>query len=322
MANITMENYEQREQEVNKDFAKVGYFNSLKNDKDEAIVRFVYADVKEFDLLTAHKVKVGEYYRYISCLRDGNDPVDKCPICQRGDKVTLRFFVKLIEYVKDENGNVLPVAKVWDRPASFAKDLKGYIEEYGDLKNVIFKIKRSGAKGDMQTKYTLVVANPTVYNDNVYVKDFSAFDNFDLGRHSYYDLDFNEVKYFVTTGNIPQRVTEDANNNNTNNNVNRSTGGQQGVQTYAQQPNGVAQAQQQMQYAEQNPYAQPQVGGYQQPQPTQPTPTYQPPFQQPTQQAQFNQYPQGTQQTQQPTQPNQGAYTPGTNQSGRRTYNY
>ena len=250
MAKFTMESYEQQQEQksVSKDYAKVGYFNSLKNDKDEAIVRFDYSNANEFDLLVAHRVKVGDFYRYISCLREANEPIEKCPLCQANEKVTLRFFVKLVEYVKDENGNIIPTAKIWDRPASFAKDLKGYIDEYGDLKNLVFKIKRNGAKGDMHTTYTLVVPNQTVYNEANYVKDFTAFDTLDLGHHSYYDLNYDEVNYFVTTGEIPQREKEE------------TTPTQQTAQTTVAQPQQNVTYQQ----AGQNPY-QPQQPIQQQP---------------------------------------------------------
>ena len=207
MAKFDFENYEkQQTQKTEKqDYAKVGYFNSLKNDGDEAIVRFNYTNASEFDLLAAHNEKVGDNYRYISCLRSATEPIEKCPLCQRGDAVTLRFFVKLIEYVKDENGNIVPVAKIWNRPVNFARQLKAYIDEYGNLKDLIFKVKRHGEKGSLQTNYDIIPANRAVYKENIYVKDFSAFDTLDLAHHSYYDLNYDEVNYYITTGEIPAR---------------------------------------------------------------------------------------------------------------------
>ena len=287
----------------NKDFAKVGYFNSLKDDKNEALVRFVYSNPKEFDLFVVHTVKVNNMTRYISCLRNGNDPMDKCPLCNKGDKVKSRFFIKLIEYVKDEKGNNIPVAKVWDRPASFAKELMVYFKDYPDLRDVVFRVTRNGVKGDTQTKYTLVAPNQQIYNEQLYPKDFSAFENFDLSKHSYYALTYDEINSFIMTGQIPQKETTNATQNNANNNnVNQNVGGQPGAQAYAQQnyndvSGGIAQAQQQLQFAEQNPYGQQPQPGFTGGTVQGVNPPYQPPF--------SNQQNYGTYQS---------GYNPGTNQ--------
>jgi hypothetical protein len=102
----------------------------------------------------------------------------------------------------------------------------------------------------MHTTYTLVVPNQAVYNEANYVKDFTAFETLDLGHHSYYDLNYDEVNYFVTTGEIPQREKEE------------TTPTQQTAQTTATQPQQNVTYQQ----AEQNPYPQQPVNQtYQQP---------------------------------------------------------
>ena len=260
MAQFNFEDFENQEKKATKDERKVGYFNSLKNDGDEAIVRFIYTDASEFDLLWVHNIKVGDFYRYISCLRtNAAEPIDKCPLCEKGEQLKARFFIKLVEYVKDENGNIIAQAKVWDRPAkTFAKQIKSFLDEYGNLQNIVFKIKRRGVKGDMNTSYDILPANQSVYKEELYPKDFSAFDNFDLGHHSYYNLNYDEVNYFVNTGEIPPREKEE------------TTPTQQTAQaTNATQP----QQQQNVTYqqAEQNPYPSQQqtnigaTGYYQQP---------------------------------------------------------
>lgn len=103
MAQISYADYEQA---VNSPSNKtegnrVGYFN-LKNDQDEAIVRFAYSSSQEFDLVGVHTIKVGNAYRKINCLRTPHDPLEVCPLCASGAKTASKFFVKLIEYVKDE----------------------------------------------------------------------------------------------------------------------------------------------------------------------------------------------------------------------------
>ena len=266
MAKFNYEELEQIQQATSsnkEDKAKVGYFNSLKNDGDEAIVRFVYSNPSQFDLTVVHKVKVGDFYRYISCLRTGLDSVDKCPLCAKEEKVNSRFFVKMLEYSRDEKGNIVAKPVVWDRPAKFSKYIKGLIDEYGDLSSMIFKIKRRGAKGDMQTTYDCYPANQNVYKESQYVKDFSAFETLDLAHHSYYDLTFDEIQYYMNTGEIPQREKPQDNTQSQNNvspNATYNNGvnnvppyqAQQNVQQ--NQYNNVQQAVNNVAQAEQNPY--------------------------------------------------------------------
>ena len=210
MSVVNFETYVQQEKEKNaknnnfqkKEFKKVGYLNSLKDDGDEVIVRFAYDDPSQFDIVTAHREMVNGKYRYVSCLRNAYEPLTKCPLCERGDQVTSRFFVKVLVYELDENGNISANGKVWDRPISFAHKLSDYCKEYENLSDYIFKIKRRGEKGSLKTEYEIVPTNPNVYKQDIYVKDFSCFETLDLAHHSYYDKSYDEVLNFVKTGNF------------------------------------------------------------------------------------------------------------------------
>lgn len=203
---VNFETYKQQEKERSvksssqKEYKRVGYLNSLKDDGDEVIVRFVYDDPSQFDIVTAHKETIDGKYRYVSCLRNAYEPLTKCPLCSRGDPVTSRFFVKVLVYELDESGNINANGKVWDRPVSFAHKLADYCKEYENLSDYIFKIKRRGERGSMKTEYEIVPTNPNVYKPEIYVKDFSCFDNFDLSHHSYYDKSYEEVANFVEKG--------------------------------------------------------------------------------------------------------------------------
>ena len=159
---------------------------------------------------------------------------------------------------------------MWARPGKFALKLKEYLIEYGDLKNYLFKVKRHGAPGDMQTDYELIpILNKDIYKDSVYVKDFSAFNTLDLTKHSYYDLSFDEVKYFVETGELIK-----ANNTTNNNQIQENVQQNKNVSFNVEQDlpfdtpvpqNNINNA---FAQAEQNPFAtnqvQPQVNNYQQ----------------------------------------------------------
>lgn len=193
-------------------FQKVGYFK-LENDGDSTLVRFAYKTKADFQITTVHVV---EGYRKVMCLRDAKDPVDKCPLCAAGEPLLNKIYVKLIEYTKDAEGNVVATPKVWERPSGFASVLDSLCEEYGsDLCDHVFKIKRRGVKGDRKTEYDVMYANPELYKESVgYVKDFSAFDNFDLSKHSYYVKSFDEIAEYCETGKFPEvvKTTEESKN--------------------------------------------------------------------------------------------------------------
>ena len=152
-------------------------FFSLKNDGDTAIVRFMHDSTDTFELLTVHDITLNDKYRKANCIRQPNEPLENCPLCATGKRVQQRFFIHLIQYVQDSNGNIIGIPKVWERPASYMQILANLFAEYGPLKDNVFKVKRSGARGDMQTSYSIMFSNPTIYNEQLYPKDFSAFEN-------------------------------------------------------------------------------------------------------------------------------------------------
>lgn len=159
----------------------VGYF-SLPNDGDEAIVRFVYSSTLEFDLANIHRLQIKGKWRKVNCLNDAYS-VDKCPLCTSGNKAEKVFFVKLIQYSRKEDGSIEIQPKIWERSCKYADTLNNLFTEYGNISDCIFKIKRTGAKGDMHTKYDIMYASPAIYKPEIYVKDFSSFDNFKISDY-------------------------------------------------------------------------------------------------------------------------------------------
>lgn len=156
---------------------RVGFF-SLRDDGDEAIVRFPYKSPDEFEVYTVHPVTIDGRFRKVNCINDLKLGVHSCPLCAAGVQLQQRFYIKLIEYTRDEQGNIVPQAKIWERPASYMQILANLFAEYGPLCDNVFKVKRSGERGSMQTTYSIMFGNPTIYNDELYVKDFSMFDNY------------------------------------------------------------------------------------------------------------------------------------------------
>lgn len=187
----------------------VGFF-SLRNDNDEAIVRFICDSTDDFEILTVHDISIGGKYRKINCIRDFHDPMENCPLCATGSKINQRFFIKMLQYDKatDSSGNVVitPKAMIWERSTSYAKTLKSYLDNYGPLSDVICKIIRHGKAGDMQTTYEIVPnLNKMIYKDEIYVKDPSLFGDFSAFGTIVMDKTYDEIMQFQMTGQFPVR---------------------------------------------------------------------------------------------------------------------
>lgn len=161
------------------DRPKVHFINEfIKGDGDVVVVRFPYTSKDDIMYETTHLVQFpgDKYKKRVRC--SGKD----CPLCADNVKVDVRVFVKAIAYVADDNGKIQLLPAIWDRPAAFAGiDLANLMEEYGDLSQCLFKIKRNGQKLD--TRYTIsYVANKVVYNPEVYKPDFSVLDGIDAEK--------------------------------------------------------------------------------------------------------------------------------------------
>ena len=185
----------------------VGFF-TLKNDGDEAIVRIMHDSVDSFDLLTTHPITVGSKYRRVNCIRDPREPLDNCPLCKAGSKVQQRLFLHMIQYVKDENGQIIPQAVVWERSASFAVTIKNLMDEYGPLSNCVFKVRRNGKAGSTDTTYSIMYGNPQIYREDMYPKLDDMFEDYSVVGTIVMDKNFDEISEFVATGAFPVKQTD------------------------------------------------------------------------------------------------------------------
>lgn len=187
---------------------------------ESAIVRFNISSINDFDIKSTHRITVGNASfpnRSISCLRQNPklDAISICPLCARGEETINQIYITLIQY-ENENGQIISKPKVWERSAyTYARLLKEYLDNYGDLRNIICKITRDGS--GKQTRYNIAPnLSPAMYPENVFVKDFSAFTDFkSLGR-IVLDKSYDEIVEFLTTGTFP--VKSNVSNNNMSNN--------------------------------------------------------------------------------------------------------
>jgi hypothetical protein len=194
--------------------AKVGFFKLA--DGGEALVRFDVRALDDLDFASIHRVKRNPEDRFCSMTVSCLNPLGhsgECPLCEAAaagnesvQKVGKRVFVKLLVSYKDSAtgawGVVTPV--VWERPAGFYKELMAKLNDYGDLSQHLFKIVRSGA--GLDTKYSINYAVPAIYKADMVPADFSAFDGFEINKHSYWEKTAEECEEYLRTGSFPERA--------------------------------------------------------------------------------------------------------------------
>lgn len=215
MANYNFTDYESKRTQG--DRPKVGYFTSLKDDGDEAVVRFNYNTKADFKVVTVHRVLDAGIWKDVECLKGMYDTNDKCPLCKSGDKMKSKIYVQMLQYNKDEQGKITVEPVVWSRGYGFVPELLEVIADAVEdekiapntpIRDIVFKIKRVGAKGSLDTRYKLKVMQPAVVPDNVFVKDFSAFEKFDSAHHDYWVKSEEEISYFLENKKFPEVVKE------------------------------------------------------------------------------------------------------------------
>jgi hypothetical protein len=123
-----------------------GSFFTLKDDNDTARVRFLYNGIEDIQGYAVHQVQIGDKYRYVNCIRDYNDPIDKCPLCQAQYKIVPKLFLKLYNEDTQE-------CQIWERGKTYFQRMAGLAAHYNPLCNEVIEVQRHGKKGDMKTTY-------------------------------------------------------------------------------------------------------------------------------------------------------------------------
>ena len=161
----------------------VGYFG-LKEDGDTAIVRFNISNLDDIRIVSKHTVKSKEgKIRSVGCLRSSpNDSLSVCPLCESGERVAWRAYVPLIHYKQSESGETEAVGALWEQAPRIRETLQSFTEDYGDLRDYLFKVVRHGKKGDPATTYTILPANPNIYKEDIFKKDFAMFESLNFER--------------------------------------------------------------------------------------------------------------------------------------------
>ena len=87
---------EQRQEQRQTQGPRVGFF-SLRDDGDEAVVRFAYNSPDEFEVFTVHPVTIDGKFRKVNCINDLRLGVHSCPLCAAGVQLQQRFYIRLID---------------------------------------------------------------------------------------------------------------------------------------------------------------------------------------------------------------------------------
>ncbi len=177
-----------------------GFF-SLKDDGDTARVRFMYDGVDSIEAFAVHQIE-GEdgRKRYVNCLRDYRDPIDKCPFCREKKQTQVKLFIPVYNVDEDK-------VQIWERGKKFVQKMVSICSRYSNsdtpLCSHTFDIERSGKKGDTSTTYEIYPAD----KDNTTLEDLPEVPN-PLGG-LVLDKSAEDMDAFLETGYFPPEDDED-----------------------------------------------------------------------------------------------------------------
>lgn len=136
----------------------------LKSDGEKARVVFLYEGPSSIDGWAVHRfTKPNGATTVVDCPRSPKDPVDKCPACKDHAQLYTRIYVRMLNLATNE-------VTVWDRAASFRKDLTGFMEYFNPLYSKVYEITRRGS--GLQTTYTYQSLNDSGLTPEQY-KEFA-----------------------------------------------------------------------------------------------------------------------------------------------------
>lgn len=190
---------------------KIGFFK-LRNDQDEALVRFNVKSLDDLQFATVHQLGASQKWMKVSCLNPVGSYHDTCPLCAAvasGNntigKAAKRVYVQLMVAYKDPTTQIFSAAipVIWERPAGFSREIANLIKDYGDLTTRVFKVTRNGAANCMQTTYPISYI-PLYDKPESVSDDFSAFANFNIAKHSFWEKSLGDINVFLNTGAFPE----------------------------------------------------------------------------------------------------------------------
>jgi hypothetical protein len=190
---------------------KIGFFK-MKNDKDEALVRFNVASLDNLQFATVHQLGAAQKWMKISCLNPVGSYQSTCPLCAAVaggakdiGKASKKVYVQMMVAYKDAATQTFSTAVpvIWERPAGFSREIANLLKDYGDLTSRVFKVTRNGVANSMQTTYSISYI-PLYDKPESVTTDFSAFNNFNIAKHSFWEKSVGDLNVFLNTGSFPE----------------------------------------------------------------------------------------------------------------------
>lgn len=169
----------------------------LRNDGDDAIVRFMDDSPVDFEIIATHQYDIGGKSKTVNCLRTPREDISKCPMCAEGAKLSYRFYIHLIQYEKDESGKIVATPRIWERGMSYANMLKQYCADYSPISSYLFRIKRNGKAGSVDTTYSIIPLNPAVYSAADYPVVENPFTTYSVVGKQVLDLSYERMNEIV-----------------------------------------------------------------------------------------------------------------------------
>lgn len=174
MGKISFDEAQQIAKEKENQGGDIGFF-TLKKNHESATVRFLHNGLADIEALAIHYVKTSNNKtKAVSCARSPRDPIAECPLCaaaRQGENMQIRYYIHLLEYHKDEQGNMVGEHKVFDRGSTFIKQLESYASRYNPLHAHLFDIERVGEPGSRETSYNIIPLPDSENDKYAYYED-------------------------------------------------------------------------------------------------------------------------------------------------------
>lgn len=181
-------------------------FFSLKNDGDVARVRFMYNDMEDVVGYAIHEVEVDGKRRYVNCLREYNEPKNKCPFCESDYFQRAKLYIPIYDLDDKE-------VKIWERGKNFFGKISSICARYatGNVPLVAhtFEVERHGKSGDTQTTYEIYETGV----DDTKLSDLPEIPNvlgsIILDKNADDMREYLDTGYFPNHDGAPNRPSED-----------------------------------------------------------------------------------------------------------------
>ena len=166
-----------------------GYFR-LANDKDTAQVRFMYNSIDDVEGYAVHEVKIDDKKRYVNCLREYNEPKDKCPFCRENMFTTAKLFIPI--YNMDEERT-----QIWERGKKFISKISSICARYPNVVSHVFEIERNGKPRETTTTYEIY----EIKQDDTTLEDLP--EQGDVLGTVVLDKSADDMEFFLDNGYFP-----------------------------------------------------------------------------------------------------------------------